>query len=85
MPSDNGGTTIIRYEVTLKRGAAVEQTKISTSENTVFTGLQLEEGESYTVEVVAANSVGTSDAASSTIDLTSLFPHDSYVNPIMSK
>ena len=76
MPSDIGGTALIRYEVTMKRGAVVEETKTSTSENTVFTGLQLVEGESYTVEVVAVNSVGTSDAALSTIDLTSLFPHN---------
>ena len=85
MPSDIGGTAIIGYEVTLKQGAAVEQIKNSTSGNTVFTGLQLLVGESYTVEVVAANSVGMSDAASSTIDLTSLFLHNNYVNPIMSK
>ena len=72
MPSDNGGTTIIRYEVTLKRGTAVEETKTSTSENTDFTGLLV--GESYTVEVVAVNSVGTSNAASNTIDFSGAFP-----------
>ena len=72
MPSDNGGTTIIRYEVTLKRGTAVEETKTSTSENTVFTGLM--EGESYMVEVVAVNNVGNSSAASSTIEFSGMFP-----------
>ena len=50
----------------------MEQTKNSTSENTVFTGLM--EGESYTVEVVAVNNVGNSDAASSTIDFSGMFP-----------
>ena len=72
MPSDNGGTTIIRYEVTLKRGAAVEETENSTSENTDFAGLLV--GGSYTVEVVAVNNVGNSDAASSTIDFSGTFP-----------
>ena len=72
MPSDNGGTTIIRYEVTLKQGAAMEETKTSTSENTVFTGLLV--GENYTVEVVAVNNVGNSSAALSTIDFSGMFP-----------
>ena len=49
----------------------MEQTKNSTSENTVFTGLLV--GESYTVEIVAVSNVGNSSVASSTIDFSGMF------------
>ena len=70
MPSDNGGSAVVRYDVTLKRGAVTEQTMSPTSESTSFTGLM--EGVMYTVEVVAVNGVGSSSAATGTIDFSGM-------------
>ena len=68
MPSDNGGSAVVRYDVTLKRGGVTEQTMSPTSESTSFTGLM--EGVVYTVEVVAVNGVGNSNATTGTIDFS---------------
>ena len=67
--SDNSGA-VDRYEVTLKRGAVTEQTMSSTSESTSFTGLI--EGVVYTVEIVAVSVVGSSSAATDTINLSGM-------------
>ena len=70
MPSNNGGSAVVRYDVTLKRGAVTEQTMSPTSESTSFT--ELMEGVVYTVEVVAVNGVGSSSAATGTIDFSGM-------------
>ena len=66
-PTDNGGTAITGYTVTLTQpGAAPTQTQTVGPAVTTFAFTALTNGVTYTLAVVANNSVGTGPAATTT-------------------